>query len=306
MLTLNDVHFRYPKAPQPALAGVSFELQRGEILGLLGPNGAGKTTLISHLAGILPIQQGSVSVNGETLAQARYKNPASIAVAPQEYAFYPTLSVRENLQCFGSISTTKNLSARIARALVFAQLEQFSQQQAQTLSGGLKRRLNLAIATLSDPQYILLDEPTVGVDPQSRAFLLDAVQQLAANGVGVIYTSHYMEEVEALAKRVVIIDHGKVLRQGSLDDLLAQGQALLTFAQIGLSPESVQQALQGYGEIPARVAHSTQQLLLDAQFTPSQALAALEKAGAQITHAEFGRFNLEQLFMQLTQRSLRD
>ncbi|MES2673030.1 MAG: ABC transporter ATP-binding protein [Pseudomonadota bacterium] len=307
MLTLSDIHFCYPKASKAAVAGVSFELARGEILGLLGPNGAGKTTLISHLAGILPLQQGSISVNGEPLAQVRKKNPACIALAPQEYAFYPSLSVRENLQCFASITSTKNLSARITRALVFAQLEQFSQQQAQTLSGGLKRRLNLAIATLSDPEYILLDEPTVGVDPQSRAFLLEAVKELAAKGVGVIYTSHYMEEVEALASRVVIIDHGKVLCQGRLDDLLAQGQALLTFAQVGLSSEVVQLVLGVYGEMLASTAAQlSQQLLLNSQCTPSQALMALEQAGAQITHAEFGRFNLEQLFMQLTQRSLRD
>ena len=211
MLSLRDIGFRYPSTTRPALTGVSFDVEPGEILGLLGPNGAGKTTLISHIAGTLPIQQGHININGESLQQIRRKHPSRIATAPQEYAFYPTLSVRENLACFGSICTTKGLSQRIERALVFAQLEGVSKQQAQTLSGGLKRRLNLAIATLSDPAYILLDEPTVGVDPQSRVFLLDAVQQLARTGVGVIYTSHYMEEVEALARRVVILDHGAVL-----------------------------------------------------------------------------------------------
>lgn len=301
MLSLHDIHFRYSHAPGAALAGISFNVNRGEILGLLGPNGAGKTTLISHLAGILSIQQGHITVDGDSLQQARRKNPSCIAIAPQEYAFYPTLTVKENLQCFGAISTTKNLAARIERALAFAQLEQFSQQRALTLSGGLKRRLNLAIATLSDPDYILLDEPTVGVDPQSRAFLLEAVQQLATSGVGIIYTSHYMEEVETLADRVVIIDHGTMLRQGSLDDLLAQGQPILKFLQSGLSDAAVQNALQPYGTM-----QSPQQLLLNSNYSPSLALGALEQAGAQISHAEFGRFNLEQLFMQLTQRSLRD
>ncbi len=301
MLSLQDVHFRYPAAPRAALTGVSFEIGRGQILGLLGPNGAGKTTIIAHLAGMLPLQQGQISVDGDSLQQSRHRHPSRIAIAPQEYAFYPTLTVRENLQCFGSISSTKNIQARIERALAFAQLERFSQQAARTLSGGLKRRLNLAIATLSDPDYILLDEPTVGVDPQSRAFLLDAVRQLADNGVGILYTSHYMEEVEALADRVIIIDHGMVLRQGSLDDLLAQGQPILDFLQTGLDPACVQDTLRRYGTMP-----SSQQLLLHPDCTPSQALNALEQAGAQITHAEFGRFDLEQLFMQLTQRSLRD
>jgi ABC-2 type transport system ATP-binding protein len=301
MLSLRELHFRYLHAQQAALAGVSFDLNRGEIVGLLGPNGAGKTTLISHLAGILPIQQGHISVDGESLQQSRSRNPSRIAIAPQEYAFYPTLTVQENLRCFGAISSTKNLAARIERALAFAQLDNFRQQQARTLSGGLKRRLNLAIATLSDPDYILLDEPTVGVDPQSRSFLLDAVRQLATQGTGIIYTSHYMEEVEAMANRVVIIDHGKVLRQGTLDELLSQGQPVLKFLQNGLSDDKVQTALQAFGKF-----QSANQLLLNPGSTPSQALAALEQAGAQITNAEFGRFNLEQLFMQLTQRSLRD
>ncbi len=301
MLSLQDLHFRYPNAPHTALTGVSFEVEPGQIVGLLGPNGAGKTTIISHLAGILPVQQGQILVDGETLPQVRRTHPSRIALAPQEYAFYPTLTVRENLQCFAAVSSTKNLAHRIDRAMAFAQLEHLGRQPAHTLSGGLKRRLNLAIATLSDPRYILLDEPTVGVDPQSRSFLLEAVRQLASSGVGVIYTSHYMEEVESLADRVIIIDHGKLLRQGSLDDLLAQGQPILKFVQSGLDQNAVDNALGSYGTMP-----SSHQLLLNPDRTPSQALAALERAGAQIIHAEFGRFNLEQLFMQLTQRSLRD
>lgn len=305
MLSVCDLHFRYPKAPAAALAGVSFAVEPGEILGLLGPNGAGKTTLLAHLAGTLPIQQGKVDINGESLHQSRAKNPSRIAIAPQEFAFYPTLTVRENLQCFGAVSSRKNLPKRIERALAFAQLERFVDQQAQTLSGGLKRRLNLAIATLAEPHYILLDEPTVGVDPQSRAFILSAVQQLAHDGMGIVYTSHYMEEVELLAKRVVIIDHGRVLRQGPLDELLAQGQALLSVRQTGLDSAAVDRILQTFGTLqhsPETMRH----LLLNKDTTPSQALSALEHAGARINHAEFGRFNLEQLFMQLTQRSLRD
>lgn len=307
MLSLRGLHFRYPKAAQAALAGISFEVKPGEILGLLGPNGAGKTTLISQLAGILPLQQGEIRVNGDTLQLSRHKNPSRIAIAPQDYAFYPSLSVRENLACFGAISTRRDLQQRIVRALAFTQLERFAEQQAQTLSGGLKRRLNLAITTLADPDYILLDEPTVGVDPQSRAFLLDAVQRLADQGVGVIYTSHYMEEVESLAKRVVIIDHGRVLRQGLLEEVLAQGQALLNFMQTGLSQAALLSTLQAHGVLqPAENQGMSQQLLLNPQSTPSHALQALEQAGALITHAEFGRFNLGQLFLQLTQRSLRD
>jgi ABC-2 type transport system ATP-binding protein len=317
MLSLHDIHFTYPRAAQASLSGISFTLERGEILGLLGPNGAGKTTLISHLVGTLALQQGSINLDGESLAQSRRKNPARIAIAPQEYAFYSALTVRENLACFGAMTTRKQLSASIQKALVFAQLERFSEQQAQTLSGGLKRRLNLAIAVLSNPEYLLLDEPTVGVDPQSRAFILEAVRELAHSGVGIIYTSHYMEEVEALAKRVVILDHGKMLREGSLDDLLNQGQAVLHLAQVGLNEHEATQILCRFGEVESfklppesiftpGLATKNFTLLLKAGCTPSQALSALEQAGATITHADFGRFNLEQLFMRLTQRSLRD
>jgi ABC-2 type transport system ATP-binding protein len=309
MLTLNGIHTRYPRAAQFALDDVTFNVERGEVLGLLGPNGAGKTTLISHLAGILPLQQGSISVDGQTLQQSRKTHPARIAVAPQEYAFFPTLTVRENLQCFGAMvrdeaSSSKLLKSRINRALSFGQLESFSGQSANTLSGGLKRRLNLAIASMSNPDYLLLDEPTVGVDPQSRAFLLDAVRQLASDGMGIIYTSHYMEEVEALAQRVVIIDHGKVLCQGPLNTLLASGQTELHFEQRGLSEAEVQRILQDYGQI--QTSPTSSQVLLHAHCQPGQALMVLEQAGARVVRAEFGRRNLEQLFMQLTKRSLRD
>ena len=311
MLTLKGIRTRYPRATEFALDGVTFSLERGEVLGLLGPNGAGKTTLISHLAGVLPLQQGSISVYAQSLQQSRQSHPSRIAVAPQEYAFFPILTVRENLQCFGAMQKSSGasvpLNARIDRALSFAQLQSFSRQRANTLSGGLKRRLNLAIAVMSEPNYLLLDEPTVGVDPQSRAFLLDAVRQLASEGMGIIYTSHYMAEVEALAQRVVIIDHGKVLCQGELNALLASGQTELRFEQSGLGDAGVQHILQNYGQIKnTGQAAGQYDILLNAQCQPGQVLQALEQAGARIAQAEFGRLNLEQLFMQLTKRSLRD
>ena len=276
-------------------------------MGLLGPNGAGKTTLISQLAGILPLQQGRISVDDMSLRRSRRKNPGTIDMAPQEYAFYPNLRVRENLQCFGAVRSRKNLTQRVESALAFGRLEAFSQQKTQTLSGGLKRRLNLAIAMLSEPKYLLLDEPTAGVDPQSRIFLRNAIRQLSIDGMGIIYTSHMMDEVENLSDRVVIMDYGKVLCQGGLDELLDQGQSLLTFAQSGLSDDAVCKILRVFGRLQTcDHRQSRQQLLINTNHTASQALNALEQAGAYITYAEFGCVNLEQLFMQLTQRSLRE
>jgi len=306
MLAIRDLSFRYPGAETPALDGVSFDAVRGEVLGLLGPNGAGKTTLIAHLAGLLPIQGGSITVAGQPLAAARAAQPTRIAVAPQEYAFYATLSVTENLDCFAGVGglTGNKKRERIAASLAVAQLEHYRDVRAEQLSGGLKRRLNLAIALLHQPEVLLFDEPTVGVDPQSRAFLLDAVQQLADDGCTVIYTSHYMEEVEAIADRVVILDHGKVLKSGTLHELLADGSMQLNIAAEGGEEDRLVAALGAFGTITrhaqgVQLAMATQPALL-------AALAAVQAAGLTIRYAKFGSANLEQLFMALTHRSLRD
>ena len=304
MLSIEQLGHRYPGAAGAALAGVSLQAQRGEVLGLLGPNGAGKTTLISHIAGLLAVQQGQILVDGEPLAASRAKAPTRIAVAPQEYAYYPMLSVAENLACFAGAARLRGAKRdqRIAACLAYAQLERFAGTRAAQLSGGLKRRLNLAIALLPEPELMLFDEPTVGVDPQSRAFMLDAIKTLAQQGAAVIYTSHYMEEIEAIADTVVILDHGRVLRAGSLDDLLAQDAMVLTLAADGIATEALTALLSRYGTVEAL----GERMRLQLNTTPATVLAALDTAGARVRHAEFGRGNLEQLFMSLTKRSLRD
>jgi ABC-2 type transport system ATP-binding protein len=227
MLSIRHLGYRYPAAEVPALDDVSFDATRGEVLGLLGPNGAGKTTLIAHLAGLLSIQRGEITIDGQALTAARAQQPTRIAIAPQEYAFYPSLSVTENLACFAGVGglAGSERKARIAECLAFTQIERHAKTRADRLSGGLKRRLNLAIAMLHHPELLLFDEPTVGVDPQSRAFILEAVRKLAESGCAVIYTSHYMEEVEAIADRVVFLDEGKVVKQGGLAELLAEAAA---------------------------------------------------------------------------------
>ncbi|MBX3618906.1 MAG: ABC transporter ATP-binding protein [Rhizobacter sp.] len=304
MLSIEHLGYRYPKAPAAALNDVSLQAARGSVLGLLGPNGAGKTTLISHLAGLLPVQQGQILVDGQPLAAVRAASPTRIAVAPQDYAFYPMLSVAENLACFAAAGQLAGARRheRIAACLAFAQLERYAGTRAEQLSGGLKRRLNLAIALLPEPELMLFDEPTVGVDPQSRAFMLDAIKTLAAQGAAVIYTSHYMDEIEAIADRVVIVDHGRVLREGSLDELLAQDETVMTLAAEGITPEALSALLARFGSVGAIGAQTSVRL----EAKPTEVLAALEAAGARVRHAEFGRGNLEQLFMSLTQRSLRD
>lgn len=304
MLSIEHLGYRYPKAPQPALHEVSLGAMRGSVLGLLGPNGAGKTTLISHLAGLLPVQQGRILIDGQPLAAVRAATPTRIAVAPQEYAFYPMLSVAENLACFAGAARLAGprRRERIEACLAFSQLERYTGTRAEQLSGGLKRRLNLAIALLPAPELLLFDEPTVGVDPQSRAFILDAIKSLAQQGAAVIYTSHYMDEIEAIADRVVILDHGRVLREGALGELLTQGEQVLTLTAEHIAPDALAALLARHGVV------SGSGLTLSVQLTgrATEALAAVEAAGATVRHAEFGRVNLEQLFMALTHRSLRD
>ena len=306
MLVISNLSFRYPTAKVAALSEVSFEARRGEVLGLLGPNGAGKTTLIAHLSGLLPMQSGDITIDQQPLVSARARQPTRIAVAPQEYAFYPRLSVAENLACFAGVGYLSGgeKKSRIAECLAFAQLERYAAVHADRLSGGLKRRLNLAIALLHRPELLLFDEPTVGVDPQSRAFLLQAIKQLAQDGCAVIYTSHYMEEVQAIADRVVILDQGRVLIQGGLTELLNASGTLLQLAVEGDESQRLQTLLSPFGDVSREGAGV--QLTLVSRRSFAAAIAAVDAAGLVVSHARFGHADLEQLFMSLTHHSLRD
>ena len=229
MLSIEGVSFRYPGGDEPALREVSLAIPSGGIFGLLGPNGAGKTTLISILAGQLRGAAGRISVDGTPLEDLRRRERAALGLVPQEFAFYPMLTCAENLRFFGGVQglAGEKLRERIGAVAAFARIENVLARRAATLSGGLRRRLNLAIGLLTEPRILLLDEPTVGVDPQSRSFLLDSIRALAGNGQTIVYTSHYMEEVEAICDHVAIIDSGRVLREGALDELLRDEAAVV-------------------------------------------------------------------------------
>lgn len=306
MLAIRKLSYRYPTANVAALTDVTFDVHRGEVLGLLGPNGAGKTTLIAHIAGLLPIQHGCIDLDQKPLAAQRASKPTRIAVAPQEYAFYPSLSVTENLACFAGVGNLsgREKKSRISECLAFAQLERFSAVRADRLSGGLKRRLNLAIAVLHRPELLLFDEPTVGVDPQSRAFLLAAIKQLAQDGCAVVYTSHYMGEVEAIADRVVILDQGFVLKQGALAELLKGDGMLLQMAFEDGAAADLQIILSPFGSVTSQGKGVQVTLACRENFAP--AIAAVAAAGLVVSQARFGHADLEQLFLSLTHHSLRD
>lgn len=214
VLVAEQLVYHYPGQKTPALCGVDLKLQRGQAVGLLGPNGSGKSTFISLLIGLRTPQGGQIRrADGEA---------AVIAWVPQEYAFYPELTCQENLDFFVGmlVLPRPEASRRTEAAIHSCMLQEFSHRRARYCSGGVRRRLNLAIALLQQPDVLLLDEPTAGVDPQSRAFLLDRVHDLVSAGTSVLYATHYMEEVSKVCSHILLLDHGKVLASGDLKTLL--------------------------------------------------------------------------------------
>ncbi|WP_374399684.1 ABC transporter ATP-binding protein [Niveibacterium sp.] len=301
MLAAEALGFRYPKAASAALDSVSLGVSAGEVLGLLGPNGAGKSTLIALLAGVI------VPSTGRVQRDATLSGAGRVAWVPQDFAFYPMLTARENLAVFAGVLGLHGAAcaARIERAIAYGQLAAFVDRGARTLSGGMKRRLNLALALLGDPAVLLLDEPTAGVDPQSRAFLLDTVRALRDEGRAVIYTSHYMEEIEAVADRVAILDHGRVLAEGTLDAVCAMAGTHARIAVGGPLPAPLAQDWQKHFTLAA-IGPQTWSLQLGAPEDLAGVLEALRRHNVPLRSAQCGRATLEDVFLQLTQRALRD
>jgi ABC-2 type transport system ATP-binding protein len=298
VIAVEHVRFRYRAEAPWALDDVSLDIAAGQIIGLLGPNGAGKSTLMSILAGLLSPIEGRVRWRGGPRESIR------LALVPQESAFYPMLSCRENLEFFAGVQGVRGprRAARIEAAIAFAGLGQVVDRRADELSGGLRRRLNLAIGVLDEPEVLLLDEPTVGVDVQSRSFILDAIGSLRARGTTVIYASHYMSEVETLCERIAIIDHGKLLRQGSLRELLHDAQApLFVRTESPLAADSVA----ALAEV-APAGNLEYALRPRPGVTIGAVVAALERAGTRLENLRYGSHDLEELFLSLTHRSLRD
>lgn len=223
-IEVRNVYKRYKAAQEDSLSGVSLRITQGDVFGLLGPNGAGKTTLISVLCGIIPVSSGNVQFyhDGEPYSEAERKR--RIGFVPQEYAFYQELSPRQNLDYFGAmynLSKTQ-LEERREHLLQVLGLEKAADKKVGTFSGGMKRRVNLAIGIIHQPQILFLDEPTVGVDVQSRNAIIRYLQQINQDGTSIIYTSHHMSEAEEFCKNIALIDHGKVIAAGELQDLKTQ------------------------------------------------------------------------------------
>jgi len=224
---LHVSHLRKTFGPVVAVEDVSFDLERGQLVGLLGPNGAGKTTTVSMIAGLVTPERGEVLIDGRRIASDTDPVKRTIGLVPQDLALYEELSARENLRFFGALYGLKGraLDDALTSALEFVGLSDRAGHRVKTFSGGMKRRLNLAAGLLHDPDILLLDEPTVGVDPQSRNAVFDNLETLKARGKALLYTTHYMEEAERLADRIVVIDHGQVIANDTLDGLQSQAPA---------------------------------------------------------------------------------
>jgi ABC-2 type transport system ATP-binding protein len=221
-MILDVRHVRKSFGSTVAVDDVSFALESGRLTGLLGPNGAGKTTTVSMIAGLVAPERGDVLVNGQPLRGDTDPAKRRIGLVPQDLALYEELSARDNLRFFGALYglSGRALDQAIAAALDLVELSDRARDAVKTFSGGMKRRLNLAAGILHDPDILLLDEPTVGVDPQSRNAIFDNLEALKRRGKALLYTTHYMEEAERLADRVVVIDHGRVIANDTLVTLI--------------------------------------------------------------------------------------
>ena len=307
LLDVRDVRKTY--GTLTALDGVSFSVMPGELFGLLGPNGAGKTTLLSILSCLGLPTSGEVRVNGERVSSGNLDVRRLIGIVPQDLAIYEQLTARENLMFFGELFGLggASLRNRAGELLAAVGLEARGNDRVVTFSGGMKRRLNLAIALVHGPRLLLLDEPTVGVDPQSRNLIFEEVRRLNAGGLTVVYTSHYMEEVQALCTRIGIIDRGKLQACDTLSGLLQKLQGLVRCRLGGLSP-----ALRGrLAEIPGCTLRETAEGDLelhgsDVKGMLIRLIAVLNEANVELIHLETEEPNLERVFLHLTGRALRD
>jgi linearmycin/streptolysin S transport system ATP-binding protein len=292
----------------PALDRVSFQVHEGEIFGLLGPNGAGKTTLLSIVSGLMPPTTGEVRLCGRLLSgDADLKR--ALGIVPQELAIYGDLTARENLTFFGELYGLggADLARRVDEVLEAVGLSINGDQRVHTFSGGMKRRLNLGAGLVHRPRLLLLDEPTVGVDPQSRNHIFEEVRRLNAEGVTVVYTTHYMEEVQALCTRVGIIDHGRLIRCDMLPNLLGllEGQIRLHIA--GPAAE----LLSRLATLPeVRVTRRGERELLlechDVKGTVVLLVGLLSELKVEMTGLEIEEPSLEGVFLHLTGKALRD
>ncbi len=306
-LEVHEVSKKY--GATPALDRVSFEVHHGEIFGLLGPNGAGKTTLLSILSCLLEPTSGEVRLLGRPIAPGDREVRRLIGVVPQELALYSELTARENLFFFGELYGIRGgeLRRRVGHILDAVGLNDKADDRVRTFSGGMKRRLNLGAALVHRPSLLLLDEPTVGVDPQSRNHIFEEVRRLNGEGMTLVYTSHYMEEVQALCSRIGIMDRGRLAACDTLPRLLQLLPGVLRFRVHAMTP-GLRERLKN---LPGAVLSERDDRPLelecgDVKGTLVELLRLLQQTATELVSLDIEETNLERVFLHLTGRELRD
>ena len=310
MLKISHLQKRF--GDRVAVDDVSFEVAAGETIGLLGPNGAGKTTTLSMMCGLARPDGGSVSFQGQHVQDAnRFKQ--RVGLVPQDLALYDELSAWANLELFGGLYGLqgKGLARRAHEALDLVGLGNRRRDRVKTFSGGMKRRLNIAAALLHDPELILLDEPTVGVDPQSRNAIFENLEELKRRGKTLVYTTHYMEEAERLCDRVVIIDHGKVIANDTVRGLYRRLPASRAVVLEFDGPAPAESLMAGLARLPGisslEYTAGGIQIETDDFGTPlAQALGIIAKHGLHVASVHSAQVSLESVFISLTGHALRD
>ena len=296
-----------------AVKGITFDIKEGEIFSLLGPNGAGKTTTISMLSTLYTPTAGDASIGGHSISKEPMAVKQVIGVVPQELALYEDLTARENLIFWGQMYglSGKSLNSRVDEVLEQIGLVDKAKNRVKTYSGGMKRRVNIGVGLLHKPRLLFMDEPTVGIDPQSRRAILDTVKDLNKQGMTVLYTTHYMEEAEELSNRVGIIDHGELIALGTQDELTRQvGQTDTLILHIGENEdtEALAESLKSLDGVLEAIAvdHEVSMVTPQAEDVLAAVVGAANERGIKIHSIDIREPNLEAVFLHLTGRALRD
>lgn len=313
IIDVRQLHKKYKNATDEAVKGISFQIEAGEIFSLLGPNGAGKTTTLSMLACLLEPTAGEAFIDGHSIRNAALQVKRSLGVVPQDIALYPTLSARENLAFWGRMYGLQGheLKDRTGKVLERVGLADRADDRIETYSGGMKRRINIAVGLLHQPKVLFMDEPTVGIDPQSRRRILDMVKEFNQAGMTVLYTTHYMEEAQELSDRIGIIDHGEMIAAGTLDELtrlVGESDVVDLITDRENTATEFVQALRDLPEIQqVKTENGSLRLLVtDGNACLPEIIATAIAQQVRILNVSIQEPNLEAVFLHLTGRGLRD
>ncbi|AEP86859.1 ABC transporter ATP-binding protein [Bacillus spizizenii] len=306
---VKDLKMQYGN--KTAVDGISFEVREGEVLGLLGPNGAGKSTTIHMLSGALSASSGNVTILGHNVKKWSKEMKKGIGIVPQDIAIYEEISAEKNVRFFASLYSLKGeeLKTRVKEALELVQLYDRKDDKPKTFSGGMKRRLNIACAIAHQPKLIIMDEPTVGIDPQSRHHILVSIKELKTRGASIIYSTHYMEEAEAISDRIIIMNEGKIIANGTKEELYREVNKEMTYAfQLTHAQQLNKNSIRGVKGVTG-VDFSDRQLKVTVRQNQdylSEIIAELGAQGCGILSMNKKEASLETVFLELTGRNLRD